>query len=269
MEAARRFPNFDRLSIVVSTMMIAYAVSLFIQQPAAENLSIGGLLIPFDFSMNTVITLAVAAMTASGTDWILRDHPGLGERSTIPHLFLPALSSWVISVSLGNLADNITRWAVLIIGGIFLLVVIFAEFIVLSPEDLGAPVAASLLTAISYALMLLLTVALESTDQRLIVSLPAIALGSGVLSMRVLQLQGEIRWPILGSAGSLLVTTQIAAALHYLPLNPLASGIILLGVLYSAINFQIKIQQKLSLRRTVLESGIPLLLSLIFALIIN
>jgi hypothetical protein len=87
--------------------------------------------------------------------------------------------------------------------------------------------------------------------------------------MRVLQLQTEIQWPILGSAGCLLVTTQIASALHYLPVNPLASGIIVLGVLYSAINFQVKIQQQFSLRRTVLESGIPLLLSLIFSLFIN
>jgi hypothetical protein len=266
----QNLPNRERLSVVVATIMLAYAISQALNFPETPtSITIGGIIIPFRFDLNLIVTVVVAGLTATGTDWVIRDHPALSGKITIPHLLLPTLSAWILSISLDNLADVPFKWLVLIIGGVFLLVVIMAEYIVLNPADYRAPIGVALLTAIAYAMQLALSVALESTDQRLIVSLPAIAVGAGVLSMRILQIQTDKIWPWLESAASMLFVIQITAALHYLPLSPLASGVITLGALFSIVTFIINLSHEVHFGRAVVESTIPFVLALILALFLN
>ena len=266
----QEFPRRERLSVVVATVMLAFAISQAIDLPTNPTpIVIGGIVVPFRFDLDFIVTLAVAGMTATGTDWIIRDHPAVSNRTTIPHLLLPTLSAWVLSVSLNNLADVPFKWLVLIVGGLFLLIVILAEYFVLNPEDYRAPIGTAILTAIAYAMVLALSVVLESTDQRLIVSVSAVMIGTAVLSMRILQLQTGQSWPWLESMACILFVTQIAAALHYLPLTPLANGVIVLGALFSIVNFIINLAQEVSFLRTVIESAIPFALALILALVVN
>lgn len=263
-------PNQERLSVVIATVMLAFAISQFIDIPVGSSqFSIVGIVIPLNINLSTVITVAIAGMTASGTDWILRDHPTLSGRSTIPHLFLPSITAWVQSVTLNNMADTPFKWISFTVGGIFLLVVILAEYIVIYPEDYRKPIATALLTALIYALMLVLTVSLDSSNQRLIISLPAVALGAGMLSMRVFQLQLDQNWPILPSLSCLLITSQIAATFHYLPVSSLSYGLVLLGALYFPINFTINLDQGTNPKRAVVEGGIPLLIIWLVALWLN
>ncbi|MBN2044388.1 MAG: hypothetical protein JW757_05140 [Anaerolineales bacterium] len=263
-------PNPERLSVVVATIMLAYAVSQAIDLPTTPTfLNIGGIIVPYRFDLVFIVTIVVAGLTATGTDWIIRDHPALAGKATFPHLLLPTLSAWILSISLNNLANVPFRWLVLLVGGIFILIVILAEYIVLNREDYRAPIGIALLTAIAYAMLLALSVALESTDQRLIVSMPAIALGTIVLSMRILQLQTASSWPWLESAASTLFVIEIAAALHYLPLTPLASGVIILGALFSVVNFIISLAEEFNFGRAVFESAIPFFLAILLGLLVN
>lgn len=255
---------------MVATILLGFAITQFISIPEGTNqIPIGGFLLPLNVNLTTIITIAIAGMTASGTDWILRDHPALSGRSTIPHLILPAISAWTQSVILNNMANTPFKWIAFTVGGIFLLVVILAEYIVIYPEDYRKPIAMSLLTALIYSLILAFTVALDSSVQRLIVSLPAVAIVVGVLSMRVFQLQLGVDWPILPSLACLLVTSQIAATLHYLPISPLSYGLLLLSVLYFMINFTINLQQGNKPQRAAIEGVIPLLIVWAIALWIN
>jgi len=263
-------PNQERLSVVIATVMLAFAISQFIDIPVGSSqFSIVGIVIPLNINLSTVITVAIAGMTASGTDWILRDHPTLSGRSTVPHLFLPSITAWVQSVTLNNMADTPFKWISFTVGGIFLLVVILAEYIVIYPEDYRKPIATALLTALIYALMLVLTVSLDSSNQRLIISLPAVALGAGMLSMRVFQLQLDQNWPILPSLSCLLINSQIAATFHYLPVSSLSYGLVLLGALYFPINFTINLNQGTNPKRAIVEGGIPLLIIWLVALWLN
>lgn len=265
-----RLPNQERLSVVVATILLGFSISQFIQKPmAGSSIFLVGILIPINFNLSTLITIAVAGMTASGTDWILRDHPALKGKSTIPHLLLPAITAWVQSVILNNMADTPFKWIAFTVGGIFLLVVILAEFIVIFPEDFRKPIAVSLLTALTYAVILALAVALDSTNQRLIIMLPAVSLGTGILSMRVFQLQLEKDWPVLPSFFTMLVVTQIASALHYLPITPLSFGLIMLGALYFTINFTIGLELGTNPKRAVFESLIPMVIIWTIAIWIN
>lgn len=267
---SQNLPNRERLSVVVSTIMLAYAISQAVDFPSQGTpIAIGGILIPFEFDIPTIITLAVAGVTATGTDWIMRDHPALKDKLTLPHLLLPTLTAWILSISLNNLADVPFKWLVLIVGGVFLVLVILSEYVVLNPEDYRAPLGVALLTAIAYAMILALSVSLESTDQRLIVALPAIAVGGGIFSMRILQLQSKKAWPILESAACLLVIAQLGSALHYLPISPLAYGILILGTMFSMVNFILNQANQISFTRALIEAAIFFVLTIIVALWLN
>ena len=81
----QEFPNRERLSVVVATIMLAYAISQAINLPANPTpIVIGGIVVPFRFDLNFIVTLAVAGMTATGTDWIIRDHPAVSRRPPSP-----------------------------------------------------------------------------------------------------------------------------------------------------------------------------------------
>lgn len=264
------FPNQDRFSVVIATILLAYTIAQFIDiPPTNSSLSIGGLIIPYGLNYSTLVTFAVAGLTASGTDWILRDHPTLEKRSTVPHLLLPSLSAWILNIVLNSMEESPYRWAILVVGGIFLFAVILAEFNAIYPEDYRRPVSSALLSAISYAMILAMTVSLEASNQRLILALPAVALGTFILSMRILQLNLPEQWPLLASAGCTLVTVQLATALHYLPVTPLSFGLILLGALYALINLVINLSQDVPLNRAGLEATISVLIIWLVAIWIN
>ena len=265
-----RFPNINRVSVVVATILLTYGLTQIINAPQTpQNFSIGGFLVPFSLNFSTLITFAVAAITASGTDWILRDHPELKDRSIIPHLFLPSIAAWAQIIILNNMPNTPLKWVVFLGGGVFLFIVILSEYIAIFEEDYRRLLAISLLTALSYGLFLTLTVALESANQRLIISIPAIAIGAGTLSMRVLQLQTQKEWPIIQAVASTLLISQIAAALHYLPISPLSHGLFLFAVLYFTINFNTNLIAGNPIRQAVIESIVPLIIISGFALWIS
>ncbi len=256
--------------MVVATILLIFAVAQSIEIPSqTAPLVIGGVIIPLTFNYFTLVTFALAGMTASGTDWILRNNPSLGKRSTIPHMLLPALSAWVLNISLNNMTDSPFKWVMLLVGGFFLFFVIWAEYNALYPEDFRQPISTALLTALSYALMLILTVSLESSSQRLIIALPAVAIGAITMSMRVLQMRLSQDWPVLPAIGCMLITVQIAAALHYLPINPLSYGLIILGTLFSTVNLILNFEQHVSLRRAGVEGLISIAIIWLIAIWMN
>jgi hypothetical protein len=110
--------------------------------------------------------------------------------------------------------------------------VLVAEYIVVDPQDIRHPPAAAGLTAVSFALYLVLAAALRFSDQRLFLELPALALAGGLVSLRTLRLRLN-QWAIPQAAVIALVTTQMGAALHYWPLSPVSYGLALLGMAYS------------------------------------
>jgi hypothetical protein len=263
-------PNRERLSIVIATILLAFALTQLISAPSRIiPISIGGIYLPINLDFSNIVAVAVALMTASGTDWILRDHPGFRTKSTIPNLLLPSTTSWVLYISLNNLGDNPLRWLIFVAGGLFLIAVILAEWTVLTEDSLQKPLAEILLTALAYALFLALLISLITAKQRLFISLATIGLASIALSIRVIQLQLKTQIAIPLAAVSMLVTLQIAAAMHYLPIQPLGSSLILLGTLYSTTNFSINLEQQQTLNRSLIEAGVPFLLLLAIALWLN
>lgn len=68
----RYLPNFERLSTVAATMLLAYALARIIQVPVRDlSLQLPGLLLTFEINLRSIVTLLVAGLTTAGADWLV------------------------------------------------------------------------------------------------------------------------------------------------------------------------------------------------------
>ncbi len=112
MEEHSHLPEANQLSVLASTILLAYALTPFVKIPAFDlsvNLPIG----VFSFSLNflTIVSVLVAALAGVGADWLLRSHPHLEKGSTIPHILLPTMTAWVIGIPLNTSGFGVSWWA--------------------------------------------------------------------------------------------------------------------------------------------------------------
>lgn len=262
-----RLPNAERLSLLSATILLAYAVGRFIQLPVIDlSTQLPGFYLTFQLKVQTLVAIIVAGLTAAGADWLLRDHPAMRRRGIFEHWLIPGLMAWAIALPLFQMPLSLLWWVGFAIGGVTLLLVMVAEYIVVDPGDARHPPAAAGLTAVSFALYLVLVVALRFAGLRLFQILPAVALAAALVSLRTLRLRIPGRWSWLEAGLVSLVTMQLAAALHYWPISPIAYGLAILGPGYAITNFLGNIASGEAPRQAVWEPAILLVLIWITAI---
>lgn len=237
MPETKHLPNIQHTSILAASILLTYTLAGFISLPARYfAIQLPGLFLEFEISSNTVIAIMVAGMTATGADWLIRDHPSyLG--SSIQHWLLPALTAWAIGIVLFQQPFSILWWITFAVGGSTLTLVLIAEFILVDPQDVRRIPAIIGLTSISFALFLLLTIVIRASEVRLFLLLPTITIASFLTSLRTLNLRQPQRWLYLHSAIIAIAIGQIAATLNYLKIEPVTFGLLLLGPTYALTSF--------------------------------
>ncbi len=86
----RHLPDADRLSVLAAAILLAYALARFVDIPVRElSMQLPGVYI-VQIDIRTAIALLVAGLTATGADWLLRQHPALHAHSNLEHWMLPA-----------------------------------------------------------------------------------------------------------------------------------------------------------------------------------
>lgn len=234
MEDHRHLPDANRLSVLASTILLAYAIIPFIDTEAQEvAVQLPGIFLEFSITLATMVSFLLAILAAVGSDWLLRSHPRYQQQNTIQHWMIPALTAWAIGVPLNSLAIGAGWWVVFGLGGMLLVLVLVSEYIVLDLSDARNALAALGLTAVSYALYLVLAITVRAAELRLYLLLPALTLPMGLVCLRALYLRLSGRWSVAWAVGIAAVTGQLALGLYYLPLSPLAFGLVLLGPAYA------------------------------------
>ncbi len=257
----RYLPDPDRLSILAATILLAYALTRFIELPSREiGLQLPGFYLAAQINVNTMVALLVAGLTAAGADWLLRDHPALKNKNLIEHWLLPALTAWVIGIPLVQMPAGLPYYAGFALGAILLMLVMVAEYISIDPDDVRQPVASAVLTAVSFALYLALAVSLRLGGSRLSVILPALTLAAFLVSLRTLHLRLHGRWIFLEAGVIALLCGQVAAALHYWPVQPVTFGLILLGPAYALTSLIGAVSEGKTVRSSLLEPLVVLIL---------
>lgn len=257
MNEQRYLPDPDRVGVLISTVLLAFALTRLIQVPEFNlEVQLPGFFLLIPLNLAAAMSVFAAGLTASGMDWLLHSHPSLNARSTYQWWLLPTLTTFVIAVALSILPGGVAWWVGFAVAGTFLFFVFVAEYVVVDP---GAPyyaISMAVLTAISYTLFFLLAVALRYSNVRLYILVPTLFLAALLASLRILNLRLSDRWEYAWSAGIGFVCIQIAAGLHYWPLSPIQFGLMLVGSLYGLTNLAVNLGEDQPARRAVLETAI-------------
>jgi hypothetical protein len=260
MERTTYLPDADRLSILSAAILLAYAASRFVEIPAREfGLQLPGFYLAVELNIHTVVALLVAGLTATGADLLLRDHPALGEKRTVEHWLLPALTALTLGIPLNQMPVGLQWLISFAIAGIVIMLVLVSEYIAVDPEDERYPIASAALTAVAYALFLILAIVLQSATFRLFLILPALLLAAGLVSLRTLHLRLKGRWLYLRTLVIMVILTGMISAFHYWPLSPVAYGLLILGPAYSLTSLIGALSEGQPLKRAIIEPAVVLL----------
>lgn len=268
----RTIPNLNTLSVLVATILLAYTLTHFVNLPAlAVDLQIGGLYLPLQLNYPTLVSLFVAGLAASGTAWMLRDHPAVDRESqTVEHWILPGLTAMVLMLVIEQIPFSLFWWIGAAVSGLILLLVFTAEYMAVEADHEYTLVAEIVITALSLSFFLILAVSLHAEEIRLFFRVPLISLAAGMVFLRVLHLRMKGTWVLLPAVITSLFIGQLAAGLHYWPMGPIAFGLALLGPLYALIDLGEKHSKEDDLSRwqTYLLPGLFILLSWSTALLL-
>jgi hypothetical protein len=125
-----------------------------------------------------------------------------------------------------------------------------------------------LLISLSFAVYLILMATMQSSGPRLIISIPAEFIFSGLESLRSLYLRLH-RWEFAWAVGIALISSQLASALHYWPLSPIQFGLALLGPLYALTSLAGSLGEGTPIRRVVFEPFLALSLAWVAAALLG
>ena len=254
----RHMPDTNRLSVLIAAILLAYALAHLIEtQHNVLNLDLLGISISLPLNLNVASTLMASGLTAAGMDWLLRGHPHFEGGNTFQHLILPTLTAFVLGVPLYNLPVGPAWWLSFGLGGVLLMLVFLAEYIALDSSDVRYPAASAGLVALSYTLFLVLMTSLSFAEARLILVAVIVFPSAGMVALRALHLRTG-KWEFAWSIGVALILAQIAAALHYWPLQPVQYGLALLGPLYAMTELAQNLYEDISVRRAGIEAAIGL-----------
>ena len=270
MNERRYLPDADRVGMLTSTVLLAFALTHLIQTPGFNlDIQLPGFLFQLPLTLSTAMGLLTAGLTATGMDWLLRGHPALNGRPTYQWWLLPMLTTFVIGVPLAILPAGPTWWVAFLVTGTFLFFVFVAEYVVVDP---GAPyyaISMAGLTAISYTLFFVLAVALRYGGLRLYILAPALFLAAALASLRILHLRLTGRWEYAWALGIAFVCMQVASGLHYWPLSPIQFGLMLIGSLYGLTSLAVNLGEDQPARRAVFGPAIILGLCCALAIVIQ
>lgn len=257
-ENHRHLPENNRLSVLIAAIMLAFALGRLIETKGYQlDFSMMGIAFSFPLNLNIASTIMASALTAAGMDWLLRGHPHLDAENSLQHWILPALTAFILGLPLNILPFGMSWWLTFGAGGVLLIFIFIAEYIALDPSDIRYPAASAGLVALSYTLFLVLMITLTYFNVRLFLVGFLVFISSSLVVLRALHLRtGD--WEFSWSIGIAIILTQLSAAIHYWPVQPIQYSLFLIGPLFTLTELAHNQLEKVPLRRSSLEVVIGL-----------
>jgi hypothetical protein len=250
-------PSTNRIGMLVASVLLAFALTRLIQSPRFTlTITLPGFYFAYPLTLGTAITILAAALTTTGMDWLIRDHPTVGQKPSIEHLMLPTLTTFVVGAPLALLSNETAWWIGFAFSAVLLASVFLAEYITIDASAPPYAFARAGLTALAYALFLILATSLRFSGVRMFLLIPVIFIVAALISLRILHLDGTDRWDFPWAIGIGIVCVQISAGLHYWPLTPMQFGLALTGPLYALTMLSANLTVNIPLRRAVLGPAI-------------
>ncbi|GAB4496112.1 MAG: hypothetical protein OHK0052_05480 [Anaerolineales bacterium] len=260
-------PPLNSLSVFTATILLAYVLARGVTLPGWEgNWNVFGISLALTVNFDTLVAALAAGLTAAGTHALMQAHPTRqADAPTVQHWLLPTLTAWALGAVLRTL-PGLWWWVGFGAGGGLLLLTLLAEYASVSPEDSRYLPASAGLVALAFGLYLALAVALQAANTRLYLVLPALMGAALLVALRVYHLRLEGVWHALPALVTALLSTELAAALHYFPLSPVRYGLLLTAFFYALVTLITGLLEARRLRSIVLEAGVTLILTVLLAL---
>jgi hypothetical protein len=270
MQEHRHLPDINRLSVTVAVIMLAYALTPFVNIPTQSIIiPFPWATFPFQLNFTALVSLIGAGLAAAGMNWLLDTHPHIGSQPRIRFLIIPAVTAWAIGVPLSTVRVGSAWWVIFALGGVLVTLVMLAEYIVVDITDIRHQVATVGLTAVSFALFLILTVAVRAGELRLYLALPVLVPALAVISLRTLYLRSGGKWYYAWAIGIALVVGQLMVGLHYWALSPLKYGLLLVGPAYALTDGAAALEDNQPWRILWIEPTIMLVVIWLIALLVR
>jgi hypothetical protein len=219
-ERDRFMPDPNRIGLVTSTVLLAMALARLLPSGVRSRGATARLPAALPLDVTGLMSILTAGLAATGMDWLLRGHPslkGTGHVSVVVPAHAdnlchqrtalhPARGTGLVGRIPRQRRVHLLRLPRRIRGG--------------GPGFPQYTLSVAGLTAISYTLFFVLSIALRASDMRLFILLPALFIAAALASLRILHLWMGGRWELAWSLGIGLVTVQLAAGLHYWPSRP-------------------------------------------------
>jgi hypothetical protein len=261
------YPDTNRLSVLAATILLAYALTPFIDIPIRElEIKLPNAIFYFSFDFPALIALLVAAMAAVGMDWLARGHPYLNRQNVIQHVLLPCLTAWVIGIPLSTIKFSWQWWIVFAFGGILLILLMIAEYIVIDLSDINYSLASMGLIAVSFALFLFMLIAIRGAEARVYILFPVVTLVMALVSLRTLYLRLNGQWCVAWSIGIAFVVGQISIGLQYMPIRPVGYGLLMMIPAYGLTSLVSGMEEKRPWQTLWIEPVIMTAIFLVLAL---
>ncbi len=228
-------PDPAKLSLFTGLLALVLVLARLVHLPGPRRaFAVGEVQITLALDAALGLAALLAALTWSGMDWLLRDHPAYRPRRLVWHALLPTFALWALEAALLALPVGPMWWFVFGGGLGALVVLLLAEYIVLDLQDPRALWASWGLQSVAYGLYLLLALAVRAAGWRLLFAAPLLAVGAWVVARRLWALRS--RAPGWGAGLVVLVVVgHLSVAWFYTPLSPLAYSLVLLGALYALV----------------------------------
>jgi hypothetical protein len=250
-------PSANRLGMLIASILLSFALTRLIQSPRFTlTITLPGFYFAYPLTLGSAMTILAAALAATGMDWLTRDHPTLGQKPNIEHLMLPTLTTFVVGAPLALLSDETAWWVGFAFSAVLLTGVFLAEYITIDQSVPAYGFARAGLTALAYALFLILAASLRFSGARIFLLTPVLFIAAALISLRILHLDGTDRWDFPWAIGIAFVCAQIGAGLHYWPLTPIQFGLALTGPLYALTMLCANLTENIPLRRAAVGPAI-------------
>jgi len=243
-------PSANRIGTLIASILLAFALTRLVQSPRfTVSITLPGFYFASPLTLSAAMTLLAAALTATGMDWLTREHPTLGQKPNIEHLMLPTLTTFVVGAPLALLSNSSAWWVGFALSAVLLAGVFVAEYITIDPSAPYYAFARAGLTALAYALFLILATSLRFSGARMFLLVPVLFIVAALISLRILHLDGTDRWDFPWAIGIGIVCAQIGAGLHYWHLTPIQFGLALAGPLYALTMLSASLAENIPARR--------------------
>ena len=250
-------PSANRAGMLIASVLLTFALTRLIQSPRFTlTITLPGFYFAYPLTLGSAMTILAAALTATGMDWLTRDHPTLGQKRNFEHLMLPTLTTFVIGAPLALLPNGTGWWVGFAFSAILLASVFLAEYITIDASAPPYGFARAGLTALAYALFLILATSLRFSGARMFLLVPVILIVAALISLRILHLDGTDRWDFPWAIGIGIVCAQIGAGLHYWILTPMQFGLALTGPLYALTMLSASLTENIPVRRAAILPAI-------------